>query len=267
MRVSRVLRASSALILAATFASSASVGAVAVAAHDVHIEVNGSPETGRAVSGLVNIGTLPVTVDVARLDGGTARVDRDRVGDAAVRLPAHQAGSTMPRAVVRVKHQASSGDPLAPGSRDFAFGASFNLDRVSTGSKIDNGNNVMQRGTWGASQYKLQVDDDRVTCRVSGSRGAVFVRSWITVEPGRWYDARCARSGTSVALSVKEHLDGGKTRTSRSAKWGSTGYLSWSNRSTPLSIGGKLTASGHVVRGSTDQFNGIISDPMLDIDP
>ncbi|KUG57099.1 hypothetical protein AVL62_15000 [Serinicoccus chungangensis] len=218
------------------------------------------------MSGLSNIGTLPVTVDVAKLDGGTARVDRDRAGDVAVRLPAFQQGSSMPRAVVRVRHQARSGDPLAPGTKDFAFGASFNLDRVSTGSKIDNGNNIMQRGTWGESQYKLQVDDDRLTCRVSGSRGAVFVRSWVTVQPGRWYDATCERSGTAVTLTVTEHLAGDKTRIGTSTGRGATGHLSWSNRSTPLSIGGKLTASGQVVKGSTDQFNGVVSDPMLDID-
>lgn len=266
MMVSRLLRAAAALIFTATCASAASVSTAVTPVRDVHVEVDGTPDVGRPVSGLVNIGALPTTVDVARLDGGAALVARDRVGDTAVRLPAYQSGSTMPRAVVRVRHQARSGDPLAPGSHAFTFGASFNLDRVSTGSRIDNGNNVMQRGTWGASQYKLQVDDDRLTCRVSGSKGAVFVKSWMTVEPGKWYDARCARSDTAVTLSVTEHLAGDKTRTSTSTGRGATGHLSWSNRSTPLSIGGKLTASGHVVKGSTDQFNGVISDPMLDID-
>lgn len=233
---------------------------------DVHVEVAGHPDEGVPVTNLVNMGALPVTVDVARLDGGTARVDRDLAGDAAVRLPAYRKGSTMPRAVVRVRHRANAEDPLAPGKRAFTFGASFNLDRVSRGSSVDNGNNIMQRGMWAdAAQYKLQVDSDRVSCRVMGSAGAVSVKSSVPVQPGRWYDVECARSGSSVALSVTEHLSGGKTRTSTSIGRGAIGTLLWQKASTPLSIGGKLAANGQVVKASTDQFNGVISDPVLDI--
>ncbi|GAA4880113.1 hypothetical protein GCM10025788_19220 [Serinicoccus chungangensis] len=255
----------SAAVLALVCATTGAAAAQPPSGSEVALEPSGYPSPGSRVTSLVNTGGLPVTADIASVYGATATADRDRWGDAAVRLPAPASGWSAPRAIMRVRHQAQSGDPLAPGSRDFSFGATFKKDQRSSGTTTDNGDNLIQRGLASdPAQYKIEVDGGRVACRVAGDAGAVTVRSTVPVYWHRWYSAECVRDGSTVTLRVTEHLSGGDRVTS-SRSSGSIGSLRWSKTRTPLSVGGKLAADGSVIRSATDQFNGVISDPFLDI--
>jgi len=179
-----------------------------------------------------------------------------------VRFPAAtaDAAATPPRAVLSITPgPGGDADALNPGARVFSFGASFRLDAVSTGGD-DNGDNLMQRGLIGsASQYKIQVDHDRPSCRVAGSDGEVLVRSPVRVRPGRWYTVRCSREDDRVTLQLSER---GSGTTQDVSATGRTGSLDASG-DLPLSVGGKLTAQGTAVRSNSDQFNGEVDDVVL----
>lgn len=255
----------SAIILALACSATGAAAVDAPSGSEVVLQPSGNPSNGTRITSLVNTGGLSVTTDVASVYGAVATVDRDRWGKAAVRLPAPSSGWSAPRAVLRVKHRAQSGDPLAPGTRDFSFGASFTMDQRSTGTRTDNGDNLIQRGLASdPSQYKIEVDGGRVSCRVEGESGSVTVRSGVPIYWHRWYSAVCSRVGSTVTLRITEHLSGGDRVTSSRAS-GSIGSVRWPKTRTPLSVGGKLAADGSVIRSATDQFNGVISGPFLDI--
>lgn len=252
-------------ILAVVLAATGATAVEAPSGSEVSLHVEGNPPRGADVTRMVNTGGLSLTTDVASVYGGDASAERDRFGDAAVRLPAVATGWSAPRAVIRVRHQAQSGDPLSPGSRSFQFGVMFKKDKRSSGTTTDNGDNLIQRGLASdPSQYKLEVDGGRVGCRVEGDAGSVSVRSTVPIYWHRWYSAVCSRSGSTVTVTVTEHLVDGD-RVTRNSVSGSIGTLRWSKPRTPLSVGGKLAADGSVIRSATDQFNGILSDPFLDI--
>lgn len=189
--------------------------------------------------------------------------DIDRVsgqpGGRAARFPRYRQ-SDAPVAVISVVDE-SGGDDLAPGSRDFTFGADFALDRTSQGSSTDNGNNLVQRGLYNdPMQYKIELDGRQPRCRVKGSAGAVLVRSSLRVSPDVWYDVRCSRAGSRVVLEVTRLSNG---RTWRDARSGSIGSLQIS-RTVPLSVGGKLAHATRIA-GSSDQFNGRVDNVFLNV--
>lgn len=221
------------------------------------------------VNGTVTDGTRIATGGTARTTavlrthaGGRGSEVSGRRGGKALRLPAFDANariSTVPLAVISV-----TGAGLDPGWKPFAFGASFKLS--SSGySALDNGENLVQRGRYAAgSQYKLQVDRGRVTCRVRGSSGAVMVTG-PRVARDAWYDARCSRSASGVRLQLTRY-DGGGSRWTRA--WtgsGRTGTLSGLATSTPLSVGGKLNLLGRPMVADSDQFNGVVDNIFVDI--
>lgn len=169
--------------------------------------------------------------------------------------------------MVRITHTAGSGDPLAPGSNDFTFSIYFKKDATSSGTKVDDGDNLMQRGLYtDPAQYKLQVDDGKPSCVIRGDQGRVIVRSGLTVDPSLWYKAQCTKSGETTTLTLKEYRPDGTTRLVTARNSGVTGSLVWPRRETPISIGGKLAADGQVIRSTTDQFNGWVTHPLLEID-
>jgi hypothetical protein len=174
-----------------------------------------------------------------------------------VRLPVYSGVSDPPRAVVRIRASDTS-DPLSPRTSEFEFGADFRLDATSTGSTVDNGDNLIQRGLFrDRGQYKLEVDAGKLACRVKGATGQVTVRSPVSISRGAWYRAFCRRAGTQVVLKVARIISGGLgTFTSTTAN-GGTGDVDMGG-SVPLSAGGKLSADGLLVLAATDQFNGIV---------
>jgi hypothetical protein len=167
-----------------------------------------------------------------------------------------------PQAVLTVV-DAQGVDDLSPGNADFRFGADFRLDGRSQGSSSDNGNNLIQRGLFGAKmQYKLQVDGNRPLCRLKGTGGVVEVRSSRKVPSEAWHSAICIRRGQEVLLHVVR-LGDGKKWTYRAS--GRTGSLVPSSSSVPLSIGGKVHDSGQIMGSSADQFNGRIDNAFLQV--
>lgn len=202
--------------------------------------------------------TSALSIATVTADGGTVRHVAGRTGsEGALRLPAYRTGM----AAVRVR--SAEGDALNPGAARFEFGADFVIDAVNAGADPDNGNNLIQRGLYhDRSQWKIQLDDNRPSCRVKGSRGALLVAASAAVSPGSWYRVVCARSEDRVTLTVT-NLESGTVRTY--ARSGATGDLRPSSAGVPMSVGGKLTSSGVIVTGAADQFNGVVDNAFLDI--
>jgi hypothetical protein len=149
-------------------------------------------------------------------------------------------------------------DVLSPADRDFAFGADVAIDDVTTGSAADNGDNIIQRGLYqSSSQYKIQVDDGSVSCRVAGVTGEAVVYSPGRLHPGDWYRIRCERSGNHVTLAVAPLTASGPGKWLSHTKTGAIGPVIML-QDMPLSVGGKLSWDGDLLPSSTDQYNGRI---------
>ncbi len=233
------------------------------ASPDVWLTLEQPPyEAGETVNVVANAGTAVVRTDVVTVDRGRVAAARPTRSGTAMRLPVFNGQTAPPRAVLRVS-PAGSDDSLDPGQSRFVFGADFRLDGVSAGSRVDNGDNLVQRGLYDATtQYKIQVDGRRPMCRIKGAAGIVQVASSRTVRPDVWYRVRCLRRPDSVQLTVTE-LDA-KAAAVRSQRSGTTGSLTPAAYGVPLSVGGKLTAAGRIAP-STDQFNGVVDNVLLSI--
>lgn len=230
-----------------------------------------TPAGAHDAAAKVNVGgTLPgVEAEVVVRGPGTVLVSSDPWGRATFRLPAFTADPEPPRAIIRVlAADQDAADPLDPGVADFSFGADFVLDPESEGTEVDGGNNLMQRGLASdPSQFKIDVDDHRPQCRISGPDGEAELKAQDEITPGTWYRARCSRTGGTVSFVVTE-LESPEDGIERIALTTQvrTVNLTWKD-GTPLSVGGKLRADGQVIRSATDQFNGEVSEPFLEIHP
>jgi hypothetical protein len=255
--MSRTVLSSVALAAAAGLTALATLGTPAHAAttgKELDLTFEGSDAR-------TNAGTTSLTVRTLTANGGRVRMVAGESGGSAIRLPAF-ADSNPPLALLEIIDEQGA-DDLSPGTARFRYGADFTLDPTSQGSTVDNGNNLLQRGSFRADmQYKVEVDGGRPGCRVKGSAGAVAVRSPRTVVPGDWYRATCLRDGSTLTLTVRRLADGKVWRYSRS---GQTGSLQAPSRSLPLSVGGKLTARGTIAVKSSDQFNGRVDNAFLNV--
>ena len=218
-------------------------------------------EPGDPVSTIENSGALPARARVLADNGGRIFATRSprRVG---VRLPAYS--ETDPRFAMIGVFNTGEDDPLSPDEADFLFGADFSIDAVSTGNQLDNGDNLVGRGLFeGASQYKIQVDGGKLSCRVAGLGGEVMVFAKETVQPGQWYRARCVRQGDTVTLDVakldqsQDPDDQGELDWVSASETGTTGAVLMAS-TVPMAVGGKLSGDGRIFPVTTDQFNGRI---------
>ncbi len=208
----------------------------------------------------------PVTVRISTVSGGKLRAVPGRDGGYAARFPAYTSGDPR-RAVLSVT--TASQDPFNPGVADFSFGADFSVDEVAEQDdadekteNADNGNNLLQRGLFSdTAQYKLQVDDGRVSCRIAGSEGEVVVRSPQEIQPETWYRVACLRVGERVTL----HLHDFESDLERTSEEGSTGSIHLPS-TTPVVLGGKASSSGAAVATDSDQFNGAVDNVYLTVD-
>lgn len=177
----------------------------------------------------------------------------------ALRFPAFSPQGGETPVAIAVRAEAAGG--LDVGSGRFGIGVDISLDPQSAGSISDNGNNVVQRGLFdGPAQFKIEVDDGTVACRISGSSGVVYVRDSVRIEPQTWYRVGCVRDGDQVTLTVAE-FDTPSSSHRRIVGAGPTGDLRFSKA--PLSIGGKVNANGDVLTGDADQFNGSIDNVVF----
>jgi hypothetical protein len=212
----------------------------------------------------------PVTVHLSTVSGGTIRAVPGRDGGYAARFPAHRPDDSR-RAVLTVT-TTDEGDPLGPGTSDFAFGADFTLDEVTEApeesedseesANQDNGNNLIQRGLASdPAQYKIQIDRGRASCRVAGEEGEVIVKSEQPIASGSWYRVSCVRSDDRVTLE----LDSFEGTPERTAEVGATGNIQLPV-ATPLVLGGKAAENGRAVAGDSDQFNGSVDNVFFTVD-
>lgn len=205
----------------------------------------------------------PAAVEVVEgRDGGQALQLPALVPDAEVDGPTLQ-----PLAVLSVVPLSlASPHPLDPGERPFSFGASFRLDERSAGGAVDDGDNLIGRGSFDdPAQYKIQVDSRTPSCRIQGSAGTVLVKADRKVEPDRWYSMECFRSDQGVELTVTSY-EGDEPQVRSWSEQGLTGDLGLLDPAVPLAVGGKLTPAVGLVRQETDGLNGAIDDVVLRID-
>jgi hypothetical protein len=221
----------------------------------------GAAPVGSSIGSVTNRGRQEVEVALATHDGG--RVVRDvGTAGAGARLPAVDA-TRAPAAAVVVR-PVGPADRLSPGRARFVIGADFVLDPDSV-APGDDGDNIVQRGLYlDDAQYKLQVDQRRVSCRVEGDRGDVVVRSSVAVRPDRWYSAACSRRGQRLTLTVTrvhENLAWARPRAWTAA--GPIGSVDF-DAAVPVTIGAKVLASGAIAASDSDQFNGTLDNVRLD---
>ena len=161
-------------------------------------------------------------------------------------------------------------DVLTPLAGAFSFGADVNSDAVSTGTTYDNGNNVFQRGLYGeAAQFKVQIDHGYAMCRVKGDQGAVQITSSHLMPTGTWFRVSCARQDCCHRRQapVGRHPDQCR-RNARNAcafnlgdqEGGSTEFC---DRDSGLDR--RETAIRDADPSASDQFNGLIDNPVLNI--
>lgn len=221
-------------------------------------------QRGRGAGGVLdrveNAGEADLVVGQSTYGGGAVRSVPALYGQGA-RFPAY-ADSGAEFAMLRVENAGVS-DALSPGERDFSFGADVYMDDVTSGSATDDGDNLIQRGHFeGATQYKLQFDGGRPSCRVEGLAGEVIVEAERALEPEEWYRVRCTRRETYLRLEVSVLTEEGIDDWVTASRLGRTGPVVMP-RSTALSVGGKLAEDGSVIPASTDQFNGVVDRVFL----
>lgn len=232
----------------------------------LHLDFDDAGEVGRSVWATANRGGAPVAVSVAVADDGRARAERSRNGSGrSLRLPAFDPWAPAPRAAVVVTPHGTT-DGLDPGTGPLEFGADVVLDattaKVASGS-VDDGDNLVQRGLWNdPAQWKLELDRHRPTCRIKGRSGTVTVSASTAMEPGRWYRVRCRRQGSTVRLVLSWWRSDGSMVAQTWEAQGATGDLQPASRSTPVSAGGKVGASGQL-DPDTDQCNARIDDVVV----
>lgn len=231
----------------------------------VHLSVPDGAREGLSLLLAEQVGSAAVNVEIATLNGGAILVTEEPPGLRAFEFPPYASSPTAPRAILSVTSPEGE-ENLAPREEDFEFGATFRIDKTSTGDPTDNGDNLIQRGLFAEDgQYKIDVDKDRPACRVKGSGGTVQVKANDDVTPGEWYAARCTRRGDVVQLTVLSYDGKAWGQHSQDSQTEGVGSVDWADPTVPLSVGGKVTPRGRVVESASDQFNGLIVDPYLAI--
>lgn len=144
----------------------------------------------------------------------------------------------------RVLMTAADDPSLNPGTADFSYGVSVRVTLAEL--TADHGSNLLQKGLWNTSQWKVQLDDatgGKPSCVLrpvsDPAGGYVKVKSSVGVADGAWHRIACVRAGDTVTILIDGVARGSKAF---------TGEVSPTGRE--LSIGGSGTQT------SNDQFHG-----------
>lgn len=236
-----------------------------------------SPPAGQTVTSLLVGGSYSryLTARVLTANGGRAVSAVGNVGYGnAIDLPAYRlASESPPLAIVSLRNNTTTVDPLNPGYANFTWRADFSIDD-NLGTQALDGDNLLQRGLSPQKQWKLSVDGHRAQCfartvaygKAAETPPVVIPKQTTNV---RWYRAVCNRSLAGVlTLRVWAYWNDrrawvgfGTTQASASAS-GSLGM----DRGIPVAIGGKLTNAGGIqLSPSTDQFNGRVDNVVLTV--
>jgi hypothetical protein len=209
---------------------------------------------GVVADGLGNTGAGDAEVSIVTVNDHVASIGNFD-GNPYLRLPRFSGARDGSFAALKVDARRTNW--LSPGSGEFVFGADVRLDKLTDGSEVDDGDNVMQAGLYGdPAQFKLQVDKHRASCVIRGSKGDSVVRSEETLTPRRWYRLMCHRAGDTITLTEVPLGDHDAVR--RSVDRIDVGTIDTSEAS--LAVGAKINREGEIVRSSTDQFNGRIDN-------
>ncbi|WP_157751590.1 hypothetical protein [Actinoplanes derwentensis] len=125
--------------------------------------------------------------------GGAVTSVLDPGGNRILRFPGgHCTSAPCPQAIIRPAGSESLG-----GRGKFTFGADI---RLTEPAPLDAGMNVFQFGSAGDghSQWKLQVDSGRPSCRWSDGTTVVKLDAGRPLTVGRWYRVTCARLSPSL---------------------------------------------------------------------
>lgn len=222
---------------------------------------SGSAALRQTVRRLRSTGTASVRAVVVKENDGKAKLVEGPRRGYALQLPKFVASPKPPLAIVRVRSK--SRNPLSPRARDFSIGADFRLGRVTKGTRMDDGDNLVQRSSYNSpNQYKLQVDDAVPSCRLKGDAGQVLVEA-NPVRRLRWFRALCVRTGDTVTLKVWRIKKGGLKLRATVSKTETIGSIHHP-RKVPLTVGGRLRDNGTMPLRDTDQFNGRVDRVIYD---
>ncbi|XVV13871.1 hypothetical protein ACQP2X_05825 [Actinoplanes sp. CA-131856] len=184
--------------------------------------------------------------------GGGTLTSETEGGNRFLRFPGgHCTTAPCPQAIVRP----SSTVTLAPGDGRFVYGADIRLtEPPSPGA----GMNVFQFGAAGAgiSQWKLQVDYGRPSCRWSDGTEFVLLPAGVDLTVGRWFRVTCIRlSPVLFQIRVHDAVTGKQVTPPRQQTAPLADILPSGN----VVIGGKrISATQTDV--DTDQFHGDLDD-------
>lgn len=216
-------------------------------------------EAGVAVDGTW-LATTGQPVRVVTHSQGEVTSARDPSGGRAARFPSVEdaaAGNLASLVVTDVD------EAIVPKDEDFTFGVDVMLPAAATQTRRDDGDNLVQRGLYGAGgQFKLQLDDGRPSCRVEGELGEAFVHVGFDLEVGQWYRLRCEKSRQRLSLFVSELEGSEPTLWQEESAWAVIGSVT---SRAPLSVGGKVNAEESPVLDSPDQFNGVLDNVIVQV--
>lgn len=242
-------------------------GAVATETRELVLDFDGAVAGGEGTP-VRTAGRATTSASVRTHSVGRVGVADHPGAGQALRLPAFAPGATagtIPMAVVVVT---ATGAALDPRAADFVLRASVRLDTTTTGTATDNGDNLVQRGSFASpAQMKLQVDRRRPSCRVKGAAGTVVVKGTVRLRAGVWFDLTCRRTSSGVILKQRRVLDDGSVVRRSWTGTGPTGSLSALPDSVPLTVGGKTDVRGVPTAQSSDQLNGVVDQVVFDILP
>jgi len=264
-------RVRTALVAAVAFASAAALAAPAQAApgREVNMNFNGL-RGGSTVTRVA--GVRPgLAARVLTAHNGSVRSikvkTRPRQGH-ALRFPRFDGTRRGPRAVLRIVNTGKR-DYLNPGRHNFLVRADFRIDADSDDAetRFDNGDNLVQRGQAGSKhQYKLELDDHRLSCWVENARG-VRTRATVpvAVDARHWYRAQCSRRGTALIARLTKFNRNGTRARSWVARGQVRGVIRWASSAEPVTVGGRLNESGKRFPRGGDQFNGVVDNVVVNI--
>jgi hypothetical protein len=159
-------------------------------------------------------------------------------------------------------------DPAPDGASsapDLVFGADVQLGEGSGAGAQDNGDNVVQRGLFAdQDQLKLQVDKHVPSCTVRTPRLRAFVKLTHAMDDG-WQRLSCRYDGVTLDLTATR-LGGAGAAPEVVSSPAAAGALSFAS-STDISVGGKVTADGALVKTQPDQFNGVLDNVFVSTSP
>lgn len=200
-RIGNVVAIAAAAVLAATATGTGAVAAPSPGG-EVRLRYTGAlldPATVADSSGEARHGVISTG------GGGAVTSEPGPDGDAFLRFPGGSCTVTLPCPQAIVTPSAT--DELRPGAARFTYGADI---RLTEPPPAEAGMNVFQFGAAGdgLSQWKLQVDGGRPSCRWSDGTTAVLLPAGgedFTLAVGRWYRVSCWRlSGKAFMIRVDD---------------------------------------------------------------